>query len=146
MVREAETLFSLVPLDTPLQAEVNVDSKDIGEVAVGQPVRLKFDAFPLQKYGTASGTVRVISRDSFAPEAAGDAAARAPREEASRPTKPFYRVLVDLTDLGLRGLPEQFRMMPGMTLTAEMKVGPRRVISYFLYPLLRGLDESIREP
>jgi HlyD family secretion protein len=37
-------------------------------------------------------------------------------------------------------------MPPGMTLTAEMKVGSRRVISYFLYPLLRGLDESIREP
>jgi HlyD family secretion protein len=37
VVREAETLFSLVPRDAPLQAEVNVDSKDIGEVAVGQP-------------------------------------------------------------------------------------------------------------
>jgi hemolysin D len=83
VVREAETLFSLVPRDAPLQAEVNVDSKDIGEVAVGQPVRLKFEAFPFQKYGTV---------------------------------------------------------------TAEMKVGSRRVISYFLYPLLRGLDESIREP
>ena len=35
---------------------------------------------------------------------------------------------------------------PGMTVTAEMKVGHRSVISYFLYPLLRGLDESIREP
>ena len=53
VVREAETLFSLVPRNAPLQAEVNVDSKDIGEVAVGQPVRLKFEAFPFQKYGTA---------------------------------------------------------------------------------------------
>jgi HlyD family secretion protein len=37
-------------------------------------------------------------------------------------------------------------MLPGMTLTAEMKVGSRQVISYFLCPLLRGLDESIHEP
>jgi hemolysin D len=146
VVREAETLFSLVPRDAPLQAEVNVDSKDIGEVAVGQPVRLKFEAFPFQKYGTASGVVRVISQDSFTPEAGGDTAGHAPREEAGHPAKPFYRVLVDLTDMRLRGLPEQFQMLPGMTLTAEMKVGSRRVISYFLYPLLRGLDESIREP
>ena len=48
--------------------------------------------------------------------------------------------------MALRGLPEQFHTIPGMTLTAEMKVGRRSVISYFLYPLLRGLDESIREP
>jgi HlyD family secretion protein len=54
--------------------------------------------------------------------------------------------LVDLTDMRLRNLPEGFQMLPGMTLTAEMKVGSRRVISYFLYPLLRGLDESVREP
>jgi HlyD family secretion protein len=33
-----------------------------------------------------------------------------------------------------------------MTVTAEIKVGRRTVISYFLYPLLRGLDDSIREP
>jgi HlyD family secretion protein len=146
VVREAETLFSLVPRGAPLQAEVNVDSKDIGELAVGQPVRLKFDAFPFQKYGTASGSVRVISEDSFVTEAAADVAGPAPREGGTRPTKPYYRVLVDLTDLRLRGLPELFQMIPGMTLTAEMKVGPRKVISYFLYPLLRGLDESIREP
>jgi HlyD family secretion protein len=37
------------------------------------------------------------------------------------------------------------QLIPGMGLTAELKVGRRRVISYFLYPLLRGLDESIRE-
>lgn len=146
VVREAETLFSLVPRDAQLQAEVNVDSRDIGEVAVGQPVRIKFEAFPFQKYGTASGTVRVISEDSFTPEASGDTAGRAPREEAGRPSHSYYRVLVDLTDMRLRGLPEGFQMLPGMTLTAEMKVGSRRVISYFLYPLLRGLDESIREP
>jgi hemolysin D len=146
VVREAETLFSLVPRDAPLQAEVNVDSKDIGEVTVGQPVRLKFDAFPFQKYGTASGVVRVISQDSFTPEAGGDTPGGAPSEETHRPPHPFYRVLVDVSDMRLRGLPRQFQMLPGMTLTAEMKVGRRSVISYFLYPLLRGLDESIREP
>ena len=146
VLREAETLFSLVPRDAPLQAEVNVDSRDIGEVAVGQPVRLKLEAFPFQKYGTASGTVRVISEDSLTPDSGVDAAAGPPREKATRPSHPYYRVLIEMTDMRLRHLPEGFRMPPGMTLTAEMKVGSRRVISYFLYPLLRGLNESIREP
>jgi hypothetical protein len=115
--------------DVPLQAEVNVDSKDIGEVAVGQPGRLKFEASPFQKYGMASGVVRVITQDSFMPEAGAGAPSHAPREDTARPIKPYYRVLVDLTDTRPRGLPKQFKMLPGMTLTAEVKVGSRRVIS-----------------
>lgn len=138
VVREAETLFQLVPRDVSLQAEVNVDGKDIGQVAVGQSVRLKFDAFPFQKYGTGSGTVRIVSQDSFAPD---------PRNETQRGmSAPYYRVLIDVADVRLRSQPAQFQLIPGMAVTAEMKVGQRSVISYFLYPLLRGLDESIREP
>lgn len=138
VVREAETLFVLVPQDVKLQAEVNVDGKDIGRVAVGQSVRIKFDAFPFQKHGTGSGTVRIVSRDSFTPDPKAD-----PGQHMSAP---YYRVLIDIADAQLRALPAEFQMTPGMAVTAEMKVGNRSVISYFLYPLLRGLDESIREP
>ena len=138
VVREAETLFVLVPRDVALQAEINVEGKDIGQVAVGQPVRIKFEAFPFQKYGTGSGNVRVISQDTFAPDTKGEGARRMPA--------PYYRVLVDVTDTKLRLQPERIQMIPGMAVTAELKVGRRSVISYFLYPLLRGLDESIREP
>ena len=123
MAREAETLFSLVPRGVSLQAEIKVEGKDIGRIEVGQPVRLKFDAFPFQKYGTASGTVRIISSDSFVPEAKGDGA---------RPSvSAYYRVLVDITDLHLRGMAKQFQIIPGMTVTAEFKAGRRSVISYF---------------
>jgi hemolysin D len=138
VVREAETLFVLVPRDVPLQAEVNVEGRDVGQVALGQSVRIKFEAFPFQKYGTGTGEVRVISQDSFSPD---------PKAEGSRrTTSPYYRVLIDLSDMRLRLPPERVQLIPGMAVTAEMKVGRRSVISYFLYPLLRGLDESIREP
>ena len=137
VVREAEALFVLVPRDVALQAEVNVEGRDVGQIAVGQPVRIKFEPFPFQKYGTGKGTVRVISQDSFAPDPKAEAAHRA--------AAPHYRVLVDLTEVQLRLPPERAQMIPGMAVTAEMKVGQRSVISYFLYPLLRGLDESIRE-
>jgi membrane fusion protein, hemolysin D len=138
VAREAEPMFVLVRRDVALQAEVNVEGKDVGQVSVGQPVRIKFDAFPFQKYGTAKGEVRVISQDSFPPD---------PKAEgAHRPTAPYYRVLVDLSDTHLRLPEERSQLIPGMAVTAEMKVGRRSVMSYFLYPLLRGLDESIREP
>jgi HlyD family secretion protein len=137
VVREAETLFVLVRRDAQLQAEVNVEGRDIGQVAVGQPVRIKLEAFPFQKYGTASGEVRVVSDDSFSPDSKAEGAHRA--------TAPYYRVLIGLKDTQLRLQRERVQFIPGMAVTAEMKVGKRRVISYFLYPLLRGLDESIRE-
>ncbi|MBR1330398.1 HlyD family type I secretion periplasmic adaptor subunit [Bradyrhizobium ottawaense] len=137
VVREAETLFVLVPRDETLRAEVNVEGRDIGQVAVGQAVRVKFEAFPFQKYGTATGEVGVISQDSFSPEAKA--------EGVRRSSAPYYRVLIDLRDTHLRLPSERVQLMPGMAVTAEMKVGQRTVISYFLYPLLRGLDESIRE-
>jgi HlyD family secretion protein len=38
------------------------------------------------------------------------------------------------------------RLMPGMTVSAEINVGNRKMISYFLYPLIKGLDDAIREP
>jgi hemolysin D len=137
VIREAETLFVLVPRDVPLQAEVNVESRDIGQISVGQNVRIKFEAFPFQKYGTAKGVVRVISQDSFSPD---------PKAEATHRTiAPYYRVLVDLSDTKLRLPAERAQLIPGMATTAELKVGRRSVMSYFLYPLLRGLDESIRE-
>jgi membrane fusion protein, hemolysin D len=137
VVREAETLFVLVPRDVPLQAEVNVEGRDVGQISVGQPVRIKFEPFPFQKYGTGTGAVRVISQDSFAPDPKADA--------ARRTTAPYYRVLIDLSDVQLRLPSARTQLISGMAVTAEMKVGQRSVISYFLYPLLRGLDESIRE-
>ncbi|WP_245424002.1 HlyD family type I secretion periplasmic adaptor subunit [Methylovirgula sp. 4M-Z18] len=137
VVREAETLFVLVPRDVPLQAEVNVEGKDIGQLAVDEPVRIKFEAFPFQKYGTGKGVVRVISQDSFSPDPKVD--------PMHRTTAPYYRVVVDLTDTKLRLPQDRVQLIAGMAVTAEVKVGRRSVMSYFLYPLLRGFDESIRE-
>jgi hemolysin D len=137
VVKEAETLFALVPSDVPLQAEVNIEGRDIGRVSAGLPVRIKFEAFPFQKYGTGTGVVRVVSQDSFSPD---------PKAEGAGHSKaPYYRVLVDLLDTNLRLPQERVQLIPGMAVTAELKVGRHSVMSYFLYPLLRGLDESIRE-
>jgi len=58
----------------------------------------------------------------------------------------FHRSHVALTSTELSELPQGARLIPGMTVTAEVKVGSRSVISYFLYPIQRGFNESIREP
>ena len=60
--------------------------------------------------------------------------------------RPHYKARIEVTSTKLRDVPTSFRLIPGMTVTAEINAGERTILSYFLYPLLRGLDESIREP
>lgn len=138
IARQAETLFTLIPLDAPIEAEVAIDVKDIGRIGTGQPVRVKFDALPFQRHGTASGTIRILSEDAFARDRQADRASATPSA--------YYRARIAITDTHLRATPETFRMLPGLSVSAEIKIGQRTVISYLLYPILRGLDESFREP
>ncbi|WP_245416208.1 HlyD family type I secretion periplasmic adaptor subunit [Microvirga sp. 17 mud 1-3] len=137
VIRQAEPLFVLVPSNVPLEAEVSIEPKDIGHIGTGQTARIKFEAFPFQKHGTATGTVRTISHDAFP----GD------KEKGSEAAgNLLYKARLSLDDTQLRDTPADFRLLPGMSVQAEVKVGQRTVMSYFLYPLLRGLDEGIREP
>jgi HlyD family secretion protein len=43
-------------------------------------------------------------------------------------------------------MPESGRLLPGMTVTSEIVVGKRSVISYLLWPLMKATDEAISEP
>ena len=136
VVREAEPIVTLVPLSVPLEAEVSIGAGDIGRAKTNAPVRIKFDAFPFQKFGTGTGSIKTISSDAY--PAAG-------KDGTNTSAPPVFHARVALADTKLRGL-EQVQLLPGMTVEAEIKVGQRKVISYFLYPLLRGLDSAIKEP
>jgi len=143
IIQQAEPFITLVPQSSTLEVEVNVESQDIGRIRTGDIARVKLDAFPFQRHDTLPGKVRVISEDAFQrnnPEALLDPA---PDKE---PMAAFYRTRIALVSSKLRNVPAGFRLMPGMKVRAEIKVGQRSVISYFLYPVIRALDESLREP
>ncbi len=136
VAREAEPLVTLVPLNTELEAEVQIETDDVGYVKTGDPVRIKFDAYPFQRHGTIDGQLRTVSEDSFARE----------RNTTVGRSDLYYLGRVKVGELKLKRIPADARLVPGMTLTAEISVGRQRVISYFAYPLIKGLDEAIREP
>ncbi len=138
VLNAAEPLITMLPRDAALIAEVLIGSADVGYAKPGDPVALKVDAFPYQRHGLLPGRLRSIGADSFASGGASGGAAAG--------SSAVHRGQVEIAAAGLRGLPEGARLIPGMTVTAEIKVGTRRVISYLLYPVLRGLNESIREP
>lgn len=139
VAREAEMLFTLVPLDVPLEAEVQIEAADVGFVKAGDPVRIKLDAYPFQKHGTLVGRVRVVSEDTFARDA-GQARA------AGQTGNTYYLARITLDTSRLERTGSDFRLLPGLSLAGEIKVGKRSIISYFLYPLIRTMDESLNEP
>lgn len=143
VLREAEPLIVLVPLDSPLEAEVEVASADVGYLKPGDPVRLKVDAFPFQRHGLLKGELLSVSRGSFSPGGGGQGTS----DQPAPPTRgAVHRGQIALADTTLRNVPTGSALIPGMTVVAEIKVGSRTVLSYLLWPILRGLDEGLREP
>jgi len=146
VVQGAEPLFTLVPVNAPLEAVVQIDGRDIGFIRAGDPVAIKFDAYNYLEHGAAEGVLRTISDDSFSRnERTGVSKADAAAGINNAGTL-FYRGQVDLTSMKLRNVPENFRLLPGLPLTADIRVGSRTVIAYFLKPLVGRLNESMREP
>ncbi|MEZ6092849.1 MAG: HlyD family type I secretion periplasmic adaptor subunit [Pirellulaceae bacterium] len=136
VVKPGDPLFKLVPLGAPLQVQIEIPGKDIGQVHTQEEVRIKLASFPYQRHGFLSGTIRTISEGSFEKETA-----------PGMPPISTYHARVDLTDkYKLENVPENFRLLPGMSVEAEIVVGKRKVYEYFLYPLLQALDSAAREP
>lgn len=150
VLQMGEAVFKLIPVikdEKSLEVEVAIPGKDIGHFGenFNRDVMVKFNAFPYQKYGYATGKVRAISEESFVQDSGGDQGAALTKSSGEAAT---FRARVQL-DSGWRDemdLTRQTKFYPGMSVTAEINVGERRVIEYFLYPILRNLDSSIREP
>jgi len=137
VVPQAEVMFTLVPLDTPLEAELKVAARDVGFVKAGDQVKIKLDAFPFQKYGTLQGSVSTVSEDAFTKDPDG--------LQALRNVGSYYTARVRLESIRLERRSDEVLIRPGSSLTGEIRVGQRTVMSYFIYPLVGTLDESLRE-
>ena len=136
VVQPGTVIVTLVPQDEPLWAEVSIENKDIGFVALDQPVRVKLMAYEFQKYGMLEGTVRTISADS------SDEAAPVSAETISRGGAPVFTALVELgsQQLGANGL--RLPLAAGMQVSAEIMQGKRTVFQYLLSPVQLVASEA----
>ena len=143
VVQPGTVLLTLVPRDDILRAEVWVSNEDIGFVRPGQPVKLKFAAFPFQKYGMVEGSVEHVSADA-ADGASGSGSA--PGEPNAAKTAPLrYKALVTLERMGLDIDGRHFALGAGMQTHAEIRLGTRTVMEYLLSPVRKAWHEAGRE-
>jgi hemolysin D len=127
VVSPAEKVLSIVPAQTPLLLQATVANKDIGFVKEGMPVAIKIDAFDFQKYGTLNGVVQQIDKDSRDDEKQG----------------PVYTVMVKPLQHSLKMDGRWQQLSTGLSATAEIKTGKRQIIEFFIYPLIKHLDEGM---
>lgn len=129
-----DPLFTLMPLEGDLVAQINVPAEDVGFVRVGDPVTVKLDAYNYILHGTATGRVKTISENSFT------------LDDNNQPAPPFFRVAAIISAINLRNVPKDARIVPGMTLTGDIMVGHRTILSYLTEGALRTGSEAMREP
>ena len=127
VVTPAEKLILIVPKDAPLIIKATVLNKDIGFIKEGMTAELKIDTFDFQKYGLIDAVVSHVSDDAIEDEKLG----------------PVYEVYLKPKKNYLMVKGKKEYLSSGMSVTAELKVGQRRVINFFLYPLIKYLDEGM---
>jgi hemolysin D len=143
VMQSGEKLISLMPIDAPLVVEADISGSESGFVHVGDPVTVNFDTLDFLRYGSAKGTVQSVSADSFNPQApAADGESSLP----NRPHTLYYRSRITLDELMLHNTPAGFRLVPGMPLNANIKVGRRTILSYFLTKIMPVAYDSMHEP
>ena len=135
VLKPGDELLTLMPAKAPVEAEIHVASRNIGFIKIGDEATIKVDAFNPVEHGVASGSVIWISEDAFSQD-----------DVTTQAVEPYYKARVSILEKHFIGVPDGFRLIPGMTLATDLKVGRRSLARYFLGGALRGVGESMREP
>ncbi|MCL4456189.1 MAG: HlyD family type I secretion periplasmic adaptor subunit [Nitrospirae bacterium] len=127
VVTPAQPVVTVVPEGTPLIIEAMALNKDIGFLKIGQEAEVKLDTFPFQKYGTVKGKVTAISPDAFEDEKLG----------------PVYKIKVTIEKFKIYADDRYIPIAPGMSVSVEVKTNKRRIIEFFLSPIVKYAKESL---
>lgn len=126
VVSAAQPVVEVVPEGTKLVVDATVQNKDIGFIQVGQPVVIKVDTYSFQRYGYLKGVVKSISPDAINDEKQGL----------------VYKMKVEIEG-NETSKNNTIKVEPGMSVTAEITTGKRRIIEFFLDPLMTHTDTSL---
>jgi hemolysin D len=150
VVTPAQSLAVIVPSDSLLEVEAMVSNRDVGFVHAGDEVEIKVDTFDFTRYGLLHGRVLSISSDAIVRDSSANQSKDKQPGSTSDSSEPkgqeltyAARISVDRAQMQVED--KKVNLSPGMAVTAEIKTGSRRIISYLLSPLVKYKQESLRE-
>ena len=127
VVNAGQQLAQIVPEKVSLYVDAALDNQDVGFVKSGQRVVVKVATYPFQRYGYLEGTVENISPDAIQDDKKGL----------------IYKAKIKLND-DKSSKQNRLKLLPGMSVSAEITTGQRRIIEFFLDPLMTKADESLK--
>ena len=129
VISAGDQIMLIVPESDTLSVEVKVEPKDIDQVAIGQPVVLRFSAFNQRTTPELNGTVPRVAADTNVDQRTGQS---------------FYLVRIAITadEIGRLG---EVKLTPGMPVEAFIQTGDRTLVAYLVKPLRDQLMRSFRE-
>ena len=129
VIGSGETLMEIVPVAPQLVVEVKLSPKDVGHVSLGQKVMVKVDSFDYARYGIIEGRLEYVSATTFVDES----------------RQSFYRARIRLDHDYVGKVAGAYRVLPGMTVDADIVTGRKSVLSYLLKPVQIALNSAFTE-
>ncbi len=133
-VQEGQPLFTLLPGDGKLEAELLLPSRAAGFIAPGDHVLLRYPAYPYQKFGHQQGRVASVSRSALGANELGALLG------TTGGAQPLYRVTVALARQSIPAYGKEEALKPGMLVDADIVGETRRLAEWLFEPLysMRG--------
>jgi HlyD family type I secretion membrane fusion protein len=125
-------LMHVVPNDATFVAEVKLDSKDVGFVRAGQPVKMRISSYDYSRFGYATGVLKRVAASSTI-------------DEKDQKQIPYYKAWVDLDKTYVGDDPARNILQPGMSVEAEITTGEKKLIAYLLKPIADLFTKSFHE-
>jgi len=129
VVEPGQVIMQIVPVDDEMIVETRISPSDIGYISAGQNTLVKIDSFDYARFGGVDGKVRRISATTYLDEK----------------RKPYYLAEIELERAWIDKGNQQLRIIPGMTVQADIKTGSKTILDYLLKPVSRGLANAFHE-
>jgi membrane fusion protein len=129
MVTAGTPLLAIIPAGSTLEAHLYAPSRSIGFMHAGQPVLLRYLAYPHQKFGMHRANVIAVSRNPMPPNELGFTPLDGSRE-------PLYRIKAQLDAQSIAAYGRLEALQPGMQVEADILLDRRRLIEWIFEPLL----------
>lgn len=131
VIKPADKLMDIVPLDEVLLLEARLSPTVIDRVAPGQQTDVRLNGFANSPALVVDGKVESVSHDLIT-------------ENTANGPVSYYLARVSITPQGLQTLGNR-QMQAGMSAEVIIKTGERSMLTYLLHPLLRRMSAAMKE-
>ncbi len=129
VIDPGEDILKVIPADDELIVESRISTDDIGHVHAGQTADIKISSFDPSRFGTVKGVVKRVSATTYLDER----------------KNPYFLAQITLEANHLGDDPTQLKIIPGMTVMADIQTGHKTVLDYLMKPVSRGFSNAFRE-